>query len=200
MCLSTGRELTVILLPLRRPECPHNFGRTSMTLRNPPLLRDGTRWPAAHHPWKTRLTFPPSSSRGSLTVLDDFSIYTESSPNNAVWVYLASSSQTAPFSTSPWPLATGPGSSHPLPAFYLRKHNPRLGPLTCSATPLWLLSTARAAKTLNQSLVLLMLPYLLPWMTPKPPRPSTRNSPSEGWKIPHLTNDCLLNGSKGLQL
>lgn len=97
MCPSTERELTVILLPLQRPESPpHNFGRTSMTLRNPPLLRDGTRWPAAHHPWKTRLTFPPSSTRGSLTVLDDFSIYTESSPNNAVWVYLASSSQTLP--------------------------------------------------------------------------------------------------------
>ena len=61
-------------------------------------------------------------------------------------------SQTAPFFTSPWPLAPGPGSTHLLRALHLRKHNPRLGPLTCSATPLCLLSTARAAKTLNQSL------------------------------------------------
>lgn len=52
--LRTERELTVILLPLQRPESPpHNFGRTSMTLRNPVPLRDGTRWPPAHHPWKT---------------------------------------------------------------------------------------------------------------------------------------------------
>lgn len=64
MYLSTERELTVILLPLQRPESPpHNFGRTSMTLRNPPRLRDGARWPADRLPTilgRLRLTFAPS--------------------------------------------------------------------------------------------------------------------------------------------
>lgn len=32
-------------------------------------------------------------------------------------------------------------------------------------------------------------------MPPKPPRPSTRNYPSEGWKVPHLIHNCLLDGS-----